>query len=54
MADPLPTEVAKDPNVPMGTRARAAKDAMGDKMDEHRHGVRGKSYYWIVVVKRIH
>lgn len=31
--------VAKDSHVPIGTRARAAKDAMGDKMDESRHGV---------------
>lgn len=32
-------EVAKDPNVDLSTRATAAKDAVGDKMDEHKHAV---------------
>ena len=29
--------VAKDSHAPIGTRMRAAKDAMGDKVDQHRH-----------------
>ncbi|KAL8926882.1 MAG: hypothetical protein Q9208_002691 [Pyrenodesmia sp. 3 TL-2023] len=29
--------IAKDSNVKMGTRLRAAGDAMSDKMDQHRH-----------------
>ena len=35
------TAVAKDSNASLGTRATAAKDAMSDKMDEHRHAVSG-------------
>merc|ERR1711939_1292280 len=31
-------EVAKDSNVDVSTRASAAKDALGDKADEHKHG----------------
>ncbi len=31
--------IAKDSNVSMGTRLRAAGDAMSDKMDQHRHEV---------------
>lgn len=31
-------EVAKDSNASLGTRAEAAKDAIGDKMDESKHG----------------
>ncbi|KAI0122851.1 glucose-repressible gene protein-like protein [Xylariales sp. AK1849] len=30
-------EVAKDNNAPIGTRATAAKDALGDKVDEHKY-----------------
>ncbi|KAI5464631.1 glucose-repressible protein [Mariannaea sp. PMI_226] len=30
-------EIAKDPNAPLGTRATAAKDALGDKIDQHGH-----------------
>ncbi|KAH8646181.1 glucose-repressible gene protein [Xylariales sp. PMI_506] len=30
-------EVAKDGNVDLSTRATAAKDALGDKFDEHKH-----------------
>ncbi|EWZ40402.1 hypothetical protein FOCG_13618 [Fusarium oxysporum f. sp. radicis-lycopersici 26381] len=30
-------EVAKDGNVPISTRATAAKDALGDKIDETTH-----------------
>ncbi|KAI9898302.1 hypothetical protein N3K66_006662 [Trichothecium roseum] len=30
-------EVAKDSDAPIGTRASAAKDALGDKADEHGH-----------------
>ncbi|KAF4434764.1 glucose repressible grg1 [Fusarium acutatum] len=30
-------EVAKDSNVPISTRATAAKDALGDKIDETTH-----------------
>ena len=32
-------QVAKDSDAPLGSRASAAKDAVGDKMDEHKHGV---------------
>ncbi|KAI1821862.1 glucose-repressible gene protein [Xylaria intraflava] len=30
-------EVAKDNNASLGTRASAAKDAVGDKIDEQKH-----------------
>ncbi|KPM36129.1 hypothetical protein AK830_g10432 [Neonectria ditissima] len=30
-------EVAKDSNAPIGTRASAAVDALGDKADQHGH-----------------
>ncbi|KAF5005876.1 hypothetical protein FDECE_7714 [Fusarium decemcellulare] len=30
-------EVAKDGNAPLGTRASAAKDALGDKIDQSTH-----------------
>ncbi|KAK0385383.1 hypothetical protein NLU13_7859 [Sarocladium strictum] len=30
-------EIAKDSNASIGTRASAAKDALGDKMDESAH-----------------
>merc|ERR1712061_180473 len=30
-------EVAKDPNVNVSTRATAAKDAVGDKVEQHGH-----------------
>jgi len=30
-------EVAKDSNASLGTRATAAKDAVGDKVDEQKH-----------------
>ncbi|KXJ93016.1 glucose-repressible gene protein [Microdochium bolleyi] len=30
-------EVAKDSNASLGTRASAAKDAVGDKFDEQKH-----------------
>ena len=33
------TGVAKDSNVDIGTRATAAKDMLGDKMDERKHAV---------------
>lgn len=32
-------DVAKDSNASLGTRANAAKDAVGDKMDESKAGV---------------
>lgn len=32
--------VAKDSDASLGTRASAAKDALGDKADETSHGVR--------------
>lgn len=35
----LSSGVAKDSNTSVGTRASAAKDAVGDKMDESGHGV---------------
>ncbi|KIX10545.1 uncharacterized protein Z518_01628 [Rhinocladiella mackenziei CBS 650.93] len=31
--------VAKDSDAPLGTRADAAKDAVGDKLDESKHSV---------------
>jgi len=33
-------EVAKEPNLPVGTRAQAAKDAVGDKLDQTKHDVK--------------
>ncbi|CAG7554938.1 unnamed protein product [Fusarium equiseti] len=33
-------EVAKDSNASLSTRATAAKDAMGDKIDESSHGTK--------------
>ncbi|GAO15796.1 uncharacterized protein UV8b_03081 [Ustilaginoidea virens] len=30
-------EVAKDSDASIGTRASAAKDALGDKVNEHKH-----------------
>jgi len=35
----LSSEVAKDSDASLGTRASAAKDAVGDKMDESGHSV---------------
>lgn len=32
-------DVAKDNNASLGTRASAAKDALGDKVDEQKHEV---------------
>jgi hypothetical protein len=32
-------QVAKDSDAPLGTRASAAKDAVGDKVDEHGYKV---------------
>lgn len=37
-------EVAKDSDASLGTRATAAKDAVGDKFDEEKHSVRITSY----------
>ncbi|KAK0392395.1 hypothetical protein NLU13_1890 [Sarocladium strictum] len=37
-------EVAKDSNSPIGTRASAAKDALGDKADESKHGAKGEGH----------
>ncbi|KAH8179602.1 glucose-repressible protein grg1 domain-containing protein [Sarocladium implicatum] len=37
-------EVAKDGNAPIGTRASAAKDALGDKADESKHGAKGEGH----------
>ncbi|KAL8723771.1 MAG: hypothetical protein Q9225_000066 [Loekoesia sp. 1 TL-2023] len=31
--------VAKDSDAPLGSRAEAAKDAVGDKVDEQKHEV---------------
>ncbi|KAG7005181.1 hypothetical protein G7Y79_00021g050480 [Physcia stellaris] len=36
--------VAKDSHASIGTRATAAKDMLGDKMDEHRHGTKEELY----------
>ncbi|KFH47319.1 Glucose-repressible gene protein-like protein [Hapsidospora chrysogenum ATCC 11550] len=37
-------EVAKDNNAPIGTRASAAKDAVGDKAKEEKHGATGEAH----------
>jgi hypothetical protein len=37
-------EVAKDNNASIGTRASAAKDALGDKADESKHGAKGEAH----------
>merc|ERR1739848_424562 len=43
-------EVAKDSNAPIGTRASAAKDAVGDKAKESKHDAKGDAHkeaiYW--------
>ncbi|KAL8832748.1 MAG: hypothetical protein Q9191_000085 [Dirinaria sp. TL-2023a] len=36
--------VAKDSDASLGTRAEAAKDAVGDKIDEQKHDVSLHSY----------
>ncbi|KAI4286017.1 MAG: hypothetical protein L6R35_004518 [Caloplaca aegaea] len=35
--DPSVSDVAKDSDAPVGSRAEAAKDAVGDKVDEQKH-----------------
>ncbi|KAL6855764.1 glucose-repressible protein Grg1 [Trichoderma novae-zelandiae] len=37
-------QVAKDGNAPVGTRASAAKDALGDKVDESKHDAKGEAH----------
>ncbi|KAK4062028.1 uncharacterized protein Triagg1_10085 [Trichoderma aggressivum f. europaeum] len=37
-------QVAKDSNAPVGTRASAAKDALGDKVDESKHDAKGEAH----------
>ncbi|KFZ24551.1 hypothetical protein V502_00967 [Pseudogymnoascus sp. VKM F-4520 (FW-2644)] len=37
-------EVAKDNNAAIGTRASAAKDAVGDKIDESGHDAKGQAH----------
>ncbi|ODA81757.1 hypothetical protein RJ55_00261 [Drechmeria coniospora] len=37
-------EVAKDNNAPIGTRASAAKDALGDKFNENKHDAKAEAY----------
>ncbi|KAF3057777.1 glucose-repressible protein Grg1 [Trichoderma afarasin] len=37
-------QVAKDSDAPVGTRASAAKDALGDKMDESKHDAKGEAH----------
>ncbi|KAJ6782977.1 hypothetical protein PWT90_08356 [Aphanocladium album] len=37
-------EVAKDNNANVGTRLNAAKDAVGDKIDESGHGAKGEAH----------
>lgn len=34
------SDIAKDSHVPLSDRARAAMNAVGDKMDQHQHSVR--------------
>ncbi|KAH0493868.1 hypothetical protein TgHK011_000514 [Trichoderma gracile] len=36
--------VAKDSDAPIGTRASAAKDALGDKVDESKHDTKGEAH----------
>ncbi|KKP00019.1 hypothetical protein THAR02_07877 [Trichoderma harzianum] len=37
-------QVAKDSDASVGTRASAAKDALGDKMDESKHDAKGEAH----------
>ncbi|UKZ83518.1 Glucose-repressible protein [Trichoderma virens FT-333] len=37
-------QVAKDSDASIGTRASAAKDALGDKMDESKHDAKGEAH----------
>lgn len=37
MLTPWARRIAKDPNVPVGTRIRAAGDAVKNSIDEHSH-----------------
>ncbi|KAL6822291.1 glucose-repressible protein Grg1 [Trichoderma camerunense] len=37
-------QVAKDSDASLGTRASAAKDAVGDKMDESKHDAKGEAH----------
>jgi hypothetical protein len=37
-------EVAKDGSAPLGTRASAAKDALGDKAKESKHDAKGEAH----------
>jgi hypothetical protein len=37
-------QVAKDSNAGIGTRASAAKDAVGDKVDESTHSAKSETY----------
>ncbi|KAF4981121.1 hypothetical protein FZEAL_3028 [Fusarium zealandicum] len=37
-------EVAKDSNASIGTRAGAAKDAIGDKANESKHSTKGDAH----------
>ncbi|KAI4176306.1 MAG: hypothetical protein LQ343_001044 [Gyalolechia ehrenbergii] len=36
--------VAKDDQAPLGTRAEAAKDAVGDKVDETKHDTKADTH----------
>ncbi|KIE01807.1 Glucose-repressible protein Grg1, partial [Metarhizium majus ARSEF 297] len=37
-------QVAKDSDAPIGTRASAAKDALGNKADEHKHDAKAEAH----------
>ncbi|KAM0260719.1 hypothetical protein ACHAQJ_002635 [Trichoderma viride] len=37
-------QVAKDSDANVGTRASAAKDALGDKVDENKHDAKGEAH----------
>ncbi|KAF7552570.1 hypothetical protein G7046_g7371 [Stylonectria norvegica] len=37
-------QVAKDSNAGIGTRASAAKDALGDKVDESKHDAKAEGH----------
>ncbi|KAL8986135.1 MAG: hypothetical protein Q9177_004251 [Variospora cf. flavescens] len=42
--DPSVPGVAKDSDAPIGSRAQAATDAMGDKVDEQKHETKADTH----------
>ena len=45
--------VAKDSDASLGTRASAAKDAVGDKVDEEKNSVCFFTFYWMILADTI-